>query len=114
MQLSRVLAPEDIRAGQYISVLHVIYEFLPSGCFDDAAWRPLEPLRVRCLPEAVTPMRVVAVCLPYVLVRSARGRHGTIDVRRFVLSRVPKRYGRQVFKRLRADRRRARRLMKKS
>lgn len=112
MKVSRVLAPEDIRVGDYISVLHIIGEHLPT-CLEDASWRRTEPLRVRWLPWSVTPVRVIDVCLPYVLVRGPSGRHGTLDVRRYELTRVPKSYGREVFRRLREDRRRARQLMRK-
>ena len=38
------------------------------------------------------PMKVVEVCLPFVLVERATGRHRTLDVRRHKLARVSDRY----------------------
>ena len=102
--MSRSLPPEDIVAGQYVTVMHVVGEYLPWDCDADAAWRGVRPVRTLWLPDAGgMPMMVVEVCLPFVLVQRANGKHRTLDVRRHKLARVSERYGDEVFKRIRQD-----------
>jgi hypothetical protein len=97
----RTLAPEDIRRGQYVSILHVVVQVLPTLCAEDVRWGKVELLNIECLPQKVEPMKVIEVCLPFVLVRRVSGRHRMIDVRRYRLAEVDERFGRKVFKRLR-------------
>ncbi|HKQ47036.1 MAG TPA: hypothetical protein VJZ71_03075 [Phycisphaerae bacterium] len=99
--ISQVLAPEDIRAGDYVSILHVLGEFLP--LFFEQPWQPVEPIRVMLYPCSVQPMKVVEVCLPFVLVRKVNGKHETLDVRQHRLARVSKEFGRKAFKRFQVD-----------
>lgn len=101
--IARTLAPEDIRPGAYVAVLHVVDEFLPHPLFlDDVKWKSAAPIRVRWLPsDASTPMKVKAVCLPFVFARTPDGKHHSLDVRRHELAAVPEAYAREVF---RADR----------
>ena len=99
--ISKALPPEDIRPGDYVSVTHVLGEFLP--CFSEMPWQPVELIRVMMLPWQVQPMKVVEVCLPFVLVRKVSGKHETLDVRRYRLARVSKDFGRKAFKRLQID-----------
>ena len=102
--MSRSLPPEDIRVGQYVTVLHVLRESEPFDDEFDAAWRGVRLQRTLWLPwSGGMPMRVVEVCLPFVLVERANGRHRTLDVRRYKLARVSERYGQEVFKRIPAD-----------
>jgi hypothetical protein len=46
---------------------------------------------------------VTGICLPFVLVKSPRGRHATLDLRRHVLARLDENYAREAFRRLKAD-----------
>ncbi len=94
------LAPEDIRAGDYVAMLHEVSEYFPIFCIDES-WRKSGLLRLRELPESVTPMRVVRVCLPYVLVQHADRKPRTLDVRRHLLARVSAPFGREAFRRYR-------------
>ena len=105
-EMSRSLPPEDIRVGQYVAVQHVVHECTPCFCNSDPQWRPLRIMRTLELPwkGGGVPMRVVEVCLPFVLVQRPNGRHRTLDVRRYRLARVSNRYGQEVFKRVREDR----------
>lgn len=98
LTLAQAVTPEDIRPDDYVSVLYEIWELLSLASLDD--WRPIEPRRVRFLPDDVGPMRVVEVCLPFVLVCAANGKHRTIDVRKCRLARVSERFGRKTFKRV--------------
>ncbi len=102
--MSRSLPPEDIAAGQYVTVLHEVCEFLPWDCRQEASWRPVQPLRTLCLPESGgVPMKVIQVCLPFVLVERPNGRHRTLDVRRYKLARVSDQYGDEAFRRIRQE-----------
>ena len=86
---SRSLAPEEIRPGDSVAVLHEIYEY-PSWywCSDPAFGNREEMIRLRTIPrDEAIPLQVESVCLPFVLVRRPCGRHATLDVRR---SRVAK------------------------
>ena len=105
-KLSKELAPEDVRRGQFVSVLYIIDETVPFSFDADSPWRRNEPLRYKLLPwQGVRPMRVIDVCLPYVLVKQADGFHQTLDVRQQRLARVSERFGRLAFKRAKADER---------
>ena len=104
--ISRTLAPEDIRPGQYVSVLHVVDEYLPFGCLDGETWRRIEPVRVVWLPSSRgLPMLVIDVCLPFVLVKNSNGDCRTLDVRRHRLARISAAFGRTAFERAKAAKR---------
>ncbi|MFH1746191.1 MAG: hypothetical protein ABIG44_04020 [Planctomycetota bacterium] len=101
--LSRALAPEEIRPGYYVAVLYVIGEYFSCAALEDAGWRNVEPVRVRMLPwYAEHPMKVIEVCLPFVLVKEADGDYRTLDVRKHRLARVTRRFGRKASERVRA------------
>jgi hypothetical protein len=106
--IARLLAPEDIRPGTYVSVMYVVDEHMPDSWERGESWRASGPLRYVRLPwEGATPVRVVEVCLPFVLVKTARGKHRTLDVRRYRLGRVSDHFGRRVFEQIEAERREA-------
>jgi hypothetical protein len=107
-RLARAIAAEDIRPGIYVAELNVIEEHVPFACDIESMKRLDGPVRLRWLPMDVDPVKVVAVCLPYVFVRGADGDHRTVDVRRVELARLPKAYGRAVWRALREDAQRAR------
>lgn len=101
----RVIAPEDIRPEMYLAVLHVVGEHLPFFNASDVALRTLSPLRLHWLPWGNnTPMKVVDVCLPFVLVKQPDGKHRTLDVRRYRFARLSDRFGRRAFKRSKSGR----------
>jgi hypothetical protein len=93
------IAPEDVRRGHYVAVLHVVDEYLPF-LFDKPG---TEPVAIRWLPTSQTqPLEVVDVCLPFVTVVRANGAVCTLDVRRHELARLDDGYARRVVKHLRA------------
>ena len=95
------IAPEDVRRGHYVAVLHVIDEYLPF-LFDKPG---AEPVAIRWRPTTqAEPLHVVDVCLPFVTVAKANGAVLTLDVRRHELARLDDGYARRVVKRLRAHR----------
>jgi hypothetical protein len=96
--LARPLAPEEIRRHAYVAVLYEIVEI--PACFfcDDSALRPRdEMIRFRYVPTRCTePMRVLQICLPFVLTKLPDGRRQTIDVRRCQLAELSRAYARAV------------------
>jgi hypothetical protein len=101
IRLARSLAPEEVRAGDYVAVLHEFCELIPFMCAESSVLERGEPYRFRMTPAQAAPLKVEEVCLPFVLVRSAQGRHTMIDVRRVRLARVSQRFGRAAFRRMR-------------
>ncbi|TVQ58344.1 MAG: hypothetical protein EA377_00190 [Phycisphaerales bacterium] len=101
--VARSLAPEDIHSEMYIAVTHVIAQHMPMFCAEQSDLERGEPYRVVWLPrpEHRQPLRVLDVCLPFVLVESARRRTRTLDVRTCRLARLEDRFGRMYFKRIR-------------
>lgn len=105
---ARPLAPEDVVCGQYVSIRHTVGEYLP--CPDSAEpWKTPRIVRVEWLPGSNAPMKVLEVCVPFVLVKLPNGRPVMLDTRRYRLLQLAPRFGREAWKRLRAaHRRRAR------
>ena len=101
--LAASIAPEDIRRGHYVAVLHVIDQYC-AYWFDHLPGR-IEPVNIRTLPEdEPQPLRVIEVCLPFVTALRPDGTVVTLDVRRHELARLDDAYARRVVKRLRAPR----------
>lgn len=102
-QMARPLAPEDVRPDDYVCVFQRIEEYLPFWCLMESdAWQTPQPVRLRWLPaDGATPLRVIEVCVPFVLVEEVDGSHRTLDLRRHRLARVSERFGARAFKRLR-------------
>lgn len=100
--IARPLAPEDLRVDQYVCVLQVLHEFVPLWCIFEQGWTTPEPVRLSMLPpDGGTPLRIVEVCVPFVLVEQIDGTHQTLDLRRHRLAALSERFGRRAFKRLR-------------
>lgn len=98
--VARVLAPEDVRVGDFVAVLDVTCE-LPSflWCADANVLPAHEPVRIRFLPyEGFQPYRVESVCIPFVLTALPAGGHSTLDVRCCRLARLDRRFGKAVWK----------------
>lgn len=93
---SRAVAPEDLRVGDYVTVAHRTYQLVPLDPFTPGD--VLQPQSIRLIPdEAGECYRVVALCLPFILTRSAGGGHPTLDVRQVTLRRLDKRFGKAAF-----------------
>lgn len=98
---SRVLAPEDVRAGEYVCLHKVVYEFPGFLLCCGEEWKQKDVAQCSLLPSAGgIPMRVVEVCIPYILVETHEGKHQTLDLRRQQVARVSRRYGARAFKKL--------------
>lgn len=108
--LAASVAPEDLRCGDFVAVLNEILEY-PSFLWCDAVLgAPEEPVRLRyCAADGGLPLKIKAICLPFVFVKSPYGISQTIDVRQVQLVRLRKRYAKTVWKDLRRHRSKARR-----
>ncbi len=103
--ISRPLPPEDVRPGDYVAVLRESHEFINIFALCDPLLGRETTVRVTLTPdEAGVPLRVVAVCLPFVLVEDGGEKHRTLDLRRHAIARLDEDYARKAMKRLRRDR----------
>lgn len=99
-RLAASVAPEDLNCGDYIAALNVIYQF-PSflWCCDSSAVEPGEPVHVQFrAPGAGTPLKIKAICLPFVFVKLPNGSTQTLDVRQVQFVRLAPEYAKAVWK----------------
>lgn len=91
--------------GDFVSLLHVFYVF-PSffWCCDEFSRSREETVRITYLPDAGgVPLKVKAVCLPFVLVKHPTGGKRTLDVRKVRLARLDKKYAAAAWKMRKQD-----------
>lgn len=102
--ISKLLAPEDIQRGMFVSILNVVIEHLPCSLFGEESRKPLELQRLLWLPDDddELPLKIIEVCLPFVLVADPKEKIRTLDVRRYRLAQLSDDYGRKVFSLLRS------------
>ncbi len=113
--LAKPLAPEDVSSGQYVSVLREVHE-VPSyvWCGNDLFGDPSELIRLAVIPDKeAVPLRVEAVCLPFVLVRTSSGQEKSLDVRRFQLARLDDHFAKAAWKACKPKRTKRRRKERK-
>jgi len=104
--VARSLAAEDLRCGDFVSVLYEILEY-PSFYWtcDSQLLPPDELVRLECRSsDGGTPLKVKAICLPFVFVKKPCGEHRTLDLRQHRLVRLSRDYARPVWKALRKPR----------
>ncbi len=92
--LAASLAPEDVKIGDFIAPLTRTYE-LPSYLWNDAYTNEIVRLQITA-HDAGRPMKVKAICLPFVYVSLRKKKRQIIDVRTTQIARVDKHYARQV------------------
>lgn len=105
--MAKLLAPEDLRVGDYVALLYVVRE-VPSfwWCDGTSAIGPNEPVRIAfMLSNGGVPHRVRSVCLPFVLVKTPSGRSRNLDVRRYRLARLDRAHARAAWKACKKNRR---------
>lgn len=98
------VAGEDLAGGDYVSVLNETVEF-PSFLWDacGASLPPHELVRLRLVPaNAGHPLRVVAICLPFVYAKMPSGEMATIDTRRTQLVRLDRKCAKAIWRELRS------------
>lgn len=96
--VAKPLAPEDIAPGQFVAILHEVVN-TPRWAFDEGVWtlRPSPGSHAQAPEEFDVPMRVLAVCLPFVLVSCAPGGLRQVDVRRARLALLSAEYAAKAF-----------------
>jgi len=98
--LARPLAAEDLRCGDFVGILNETLEVPSYHWTCDAQLLPPHEL-VRIVyqpPQGGTPLKVKAICLPFVFAKHPSGQHQTLDVRRQQLVRLSASYARLVWK----------------
>lgn len=101
--LAASVAPEDLQRGDYVAVAAEIHE-LPSffWCCDAPGISPEDVVRIQTLPsEAGVPLRIKAICLPFVFVKTPAGDAQPLDVRQVHFVRLRRHYARTAWKALR-------------
>jgi hypothetical protein len=105
--LAASIAPEDLRCGDYVAVLSVIYEY-PSflWCCDSVVLPRNEPVRLQFTGAGDAGLlKIKALCLPFVFVKEPVGTYRTVDIRLCRLVRLSPKYARRVWKTLRRKKR---------
>ncbi len=99
------VAPEDLRRGDFVAVLSEVIE-LPSFLWTETLTGTQdEVIRLCRLPTGGrSPLKIKAICLPFVFVKSPGDDYQTIDIRLARLVRLDKEYAKTVWKRMRAKR----------
>ncbi len=95
---SRVIGPEDVRRGDYVTVTHTMYEYISDLC-PSITEEEVKIVRVTVMSDdAGLANKVVAVCLPFILVEDTTGKRESLDLRRHRIAILTKNYGRKAFK----------------
>ncbi len=96
------VAPEDLRCGDCVAVLNEVVEF-PSFFWCDSVLSERDELvRVRCRPSgAGMPLKIKAICLPFLFVKLPLGQCEMIDIRQVQLVRLKDPYAKTVWKGIR-------------
>ena len=96
------VAPEDLKIGDFVAVLNEVIEYPSFFWFDLDATNRDELVRIRYIPSGSgMPLKVKAICLPFVFVKPPIGQSETVDIRKVQLVRLNERYGKTVWKDLR-------------
>jgi hypothetical protein len=98
------VAGEDIACGDYIARLNETVD-LPSFMWDacGASLSPHEMVRLKVIPStAGQPLRVIAICLPFVYAKTPGGETATIDTRRIQLVRLHRKCAKMIWRELRS------------
>ncbi len=101
--VAKPLAPEEIRLGDRVIVLHQIVE-MPSFFWEvDSTTLPVDRVvRVTRIPDQVEPpLKVTTVCLPMVGTETWNGETRLFDVRLIHLARVDRAFAKTIWKGLR-------------
>jgi hypothetical protein len=99
--LAARVSGEDLACGDYVGVLSQIVEF-PSFFWDSCtSANPGELVRMQVIPhDAGTPLKVLAICLPFIYVKSPQGVLQTLDTRKSQLARLDRRCAKLICRRL--------------
>ena len=103
LRVAATVAGEDLACGDFVALLTEsvdVPSYLWDGC--GVSLSPHEMVRLQLYPdEAGEPLKVFALCLPFVYAKSPGGRTVTIDTRRMQLVRLDRQCAKVVWKKLR-------------
>lgn len=103
LKVAATVAGEDLVCGDYVALLTETIDvpsYLWEGC--GTSLSPDEMVRLKLIPEdAGQPLKVLAVCLPFVYAKKADAATVTIDTRRLQLVRLDRKCAKAVWKELR-------------
>lgn len=89
----RIRSPEDILVGDFVAITHTRYQLLPDNLDVVQGGAEVEPIYLTAMPsESGTPLKVVALCLPFLMTEDASGMRIVVDTRREVLIKVSTAY----------------------
>jgi hypothetical protein len=99
--VAALVGPEDLRPGDFVAVMSEIVQ-LPSFLWEATLPSGREELvRVSLLPtEDRVPLKIKAICLPFVFVKKPDGKFATLDVRLQKLVRLERSYAKIAWKKL--------------
>jgi len=96
--LARSLAPEDIKAGIYVMTLHRQNQIMMGKCSEIG---DPEVVVIQVVTRPIwteLPGKVIAVCLPYVVIERAPSKTEVLDTRNDRLARVSKGFAKAALK----------------
>ena len=95
--LARSLAPEDIQVGSFVMTLHTQNQIMMSKCSQMTEPQVVVvPVITRpSYPEL--PAKVVAICLPFIVVKREDMKTEVIDTRSHRLAQVPKAFAKTAW-----------------
>lgn len=90
----RIRSPEDIQVGDYVVKIYRRYQLAPCDIERSITGEAVKPIVLYGWPyDAGEPVKVRAVCLPFLVVQSCmHDSREVIDTRQDVLTRVDKAY----------------------
>jgi hypothetical protein len=101
--LAKCVAGEDLQCGDMVAVLDEVGEYVSFLWDRDALMLPPEePVRVLWRTRTKgRPLKIKAICLPFVFVKTPSGKHCSLDIRQCRLVRLDQDYAQRVWKKLR-------------
>jgi hypothetical protein len=94
--VASTVAPEDLNCGDYVAVLNIVCE-VPSFMWCGESLSPDEPVRIKFQSGTGTPLKIKAICLPFVFVKFPNGTTQTLDIRRTQFVRLNSDYAKVVW-----------------
>ena len=96
---------EDLACGDYVAVMHTTVD-IPSYMWDacGVSLSPHETVRLKYIPDdAGRPLKIIAVCLPFVYAKTPEKQTEIIDTRRMQLVRLDRQCAQAAWKELRSS-----------
>ena len=92
LTVARTVFPEDLAVGDSVVLSQVAFQY-PSFCWcgaDMTVRPPEEPIQIAFQPswDKHEPMKVKAVCLPFVLCKTVEKKHCVLDLRQVKVAKV--------------------------